>query len=146
MRSKPVILAALLLAAFSVNLDTTLVNVALPSLVRELHASTSQLQWVVDAYSLVFAALLLASGSLSDRLGRKGFLLAGLGVFGVASFAAGLTTTTGQLIVARCFMGLGAAMIFPTTLSLISNAFTERGERARAIGLRGATLRDAAAT
>src|SRR6476661_7478356 len=137
---RPLILVSLLLAAFVINLDITIVNVALPTLVRELHASTSQLQWVVDAYSLVFAALLLASGSLSDRLGRKGFLLAGLGVFGVASFAAGLTTTSGQLIVARCFMGLGAAMIFPSTLSLISNVFTERGERARAIGLWGATV------
>jgi EmrB/QacA subfamily drug resistance transporter len=107
--------------------------------VRELHASTSQLQWVVDAYSLVFAALLLACGSLSDRVGRKGVLLAGLGVFGVASIAGGLTATAGELIVARCFMGLGAAMIFPATLSLISNVFTERAARARAIGLWGAT-------
>src|SRR6266436_2852273 len=113
MRSKPMILIALLLAAFVINLDTTLVNVALPTLVGELHATTSQLQWVVDAYNLVFAALLLTSGSLSDRLGRKGFLLSGLVVFGAASVAGGLTDTAGQLIVARCFMGLGAAMIFP---------------------------------
>ena len=139
MRRRPLILVSLLLAAFVINLDITIVNVALPTLVRELHATNSQLQWVVDAYNLVFAALLLASGSLSDRLGRKGFLLAGLGVFGVASIAGALTTTAGQLIVARCFMGLGAAMIFPATLSLISNVFTERTERARAIGLWGAT-------
>src|SRR5256885_10450521 len=109
-QSKPLILASLLLAAFVINLDTTIVNVALPSLIRELHASTSQLQWVVDAYSLVFAALLLAAGSLSDRVGRKGMLLAGLGVFGAASVAGGFMTTPGQLIVARCLMGLGAAM------------------------------------
>jgi EmrB/QacA subfamily drug resistance transporter len=134
-----VTLASLLLAAFAINLDITIVNVALPSLVRELHASTSQLQWVVDAYSLVFAALILAAGSLSDRLGRKGFLLAGLGVLGAASVAGGLTQNGAQLIVARCFMGLGAAMIFPSTLSLISNVFTERAERARAIGLWGAS-------
>src|SRR6185503_20426623 len=139
MRRRPLILVSLLLAAFVINLDITIVNVALPTLVRELHATNSQLQWVVDAYNLVFAALLLASGSLSDRLGRKGFLLAGLGVFGAASIAGGLTDTAGQLIVARCFMGLGAAMIFPATLSLISNVFTERAERARAIGLWGAT-------
>src|SRR5947209_10468039 len=137
---RPLILVSLLLAAFVINLDITIVNVALPTLVRELHASNSQLQWVVDAYSLVFASLLLAAGSLSDRLGRKGFLIAGLAVFGVASVAGGLTSTPGQLIVARCFMGLGAAMIFPPTLSLISNVFTERGERARAIGLWGATI------
>src|SRR5437660_6623807 len=91
--NKPLILAALLLAAFVINLDITIVNVALPSLVRELHASNSQLQWVVDGYNLLFAALLLAAGSLSDRLGRKGFLVAGLGVFGAASVAGGLTTS-----------------------------------------------------
>ena len=138
MRSKPMILIALLLAAFVINLDTTLVNVALPSLVRELHATTTQLQWVVDAYNLVFAALLLTFGSLSDRLGRKGMLLAGLTVFGAASLAGGFTTSPAQLIAARSVMGLGAAMTFPATLSLISNVFTERRERARAIGLWGA--------
>ena len=138
MRSKAMILAALLLAAFLVNLDTTLVNVALPDLVRDLHATTTQLQWVVDAYNLVFAALLLTSGSLSDRFGRKGMLLAGLAVVGAASLAGGLTASAGQLIAARAVMGLGAAMSFPATLSLISNVFTERRERARAIGLWGA--------
>jgi EmrB/QacA subfamily drug resistance transporter len=138
MRSKPMILAALLLAAFLVNLDTTLVNVALPAMVRQLHATTTQLQWVVDAYNLVFAALLLTFGSLSDRFGRKGMLLAGLAVVGTASLAGGFTTTPAQLIAARAVMGLGAAMTFPATLSLISNVFTERRERARAIGLWGA--------
>src|SRR5437016_10969380 len=139
MRSKPVILVALLLAAFLVNLDTTLVNVALPALVRELHATTTQLQWVVDSYNLVFAALLLTFGSLSDRFGRKRMLLAGLTVFGAASLAGGFTTSPAQLIAARAVMGLGAAMTFPATLSLIANVFTERRERARAIGLWGAT-------
>jgi EmrB/QacA subfamily drug resistance transporter len=138
MRSKPVILVALLLAAFLVNLDTTLVNVALPAMVRELHATTTQLQWVVDAYNLVFAALLLTFGSLSDRFGRKGMLLAGLAVVGAASLAGGFTTSAAALIAARAVMGLGAAMTFPATLSLISNVFTERRERARAIGLWGA--------
>ena len=138
MRSKPMILVALLLAAFLVNLDTTLVNVALPALVRELHATTTQLQWVVDSFNLVFAALLLTFGSLSDRFGRKGMLLAGLAVFGTASLAGGFTTSPAQLIAARSVMGLGAAMTFPATLSLISNVFTERKERARAIGLWGA--------
>src|SRR5579859_3020202 len=132
------ILVALLFAAFLVNLDTTLVNVALPALVRELHATTTQLQWVVDAYNLVFAALLLTFGSLSDRYGRKGMLLAGLTVVGGASLAGGFTTTSAQLIAARAVMGLGAAMTFPATLSLISNVFTGRRERARAIGLWGA--------
>src|SRR5256886_6281579 len=138
MRSKPMILVALLLAAFAVNLDTTMVNVALPSLVRELHATTTQLQWVVDAFNLAFAALLLTFGSLSDRFGRKGMLLAGLTVFGTASLVGGFTTSPAQLIAARAVMGLGAAMTFPATLSLISNVFTQRRERARAIGLWGA--------
>src|SRR5215471_17117813 len=138
MRRKPLILISLLLAAFAINIDTTIVNVALPTLVRQLHASNSQLQWVVDAYNLVFAGSVLAAGSLSDRFGRKGMLLAGLTVFGVASLAGGLMNNPGQLIAARAVMGLGAAMVFPSTLSLISNVFTERGERARAIGLWGA--------
>src|SRR6202453_2070258 len=138
MRTKPLILTALLLAAFLVNLDTTLVNVALPALVRELHATTTQLQWVVDSFNLVFAALLLTFGSLSDRFGRKGMLLAGLIVFGTASLAGGFTSSPAQLIAARAVMGLGAAMTFPATLSLMSNVFTGRTERAQAIGLWGA--------
>ena len=139
MQRRPLILLSLLLAAFAINLDTTIVNVALPTLVRELHSSDSQLQWIVDAYNLVFAAALLTAGSLSDRFGRKGMLLAGLALFGLASIAGALTTSSSQLIAARCVMGLGAAMVFPATLSLISNVFIERAERARAIGMWGAT-------
>ena len=138
MHRKPLILVSLLLAAFAINLDTTIVNVALPTLVRELHASNSQLQWVVDAFNLLFAGSVLAAGSLSDRFGRKGMLLAGLAVFGVASLAGGLTDSAGELIAARAVMGVGAAMVFPATLSLIANVFTERSERALAIGLWGA--------
>ena len=138
MKRKPLILISLLLAAFVINLDTTIVNVALPTLVRELHASNSQLQWVVDAFNLLFAASVLAAGSLSDRFGRKGMLLDGLSVFGAASLAGGLMGSPGQLIAARSVMGVGAAMVFPSTLSLISNVFTERRERALAIGLWGA--------
>src|SRR3984957_7829238 len=145
MRLKPLILIALLLAAFAVNLDTTIVNVALPTLVRELHASDSQLQWVVDAFNLLFAASVLAVGSLSDRFGRKGMMLAGLSVFGLASLAGGLMDSSGQLITARAVMGVGAAMVFPSTLSLLTHVFTERGERARAIGLWGALPRMAIA-
>jgi EmrB/QacA subfamily drug resistance transporter len=140
MKPKPLILISLLLAAFVINLDTTIVNVALPTLVRELHASNSQLQWVVDAFNLLFAGSVLAFGSLSDRFGRKGMLLAGLSVFGLASLAGGLMDSAGALIAARSVMGVGAAMVFPSTLSLITNVFTERGERAQAIGLWGATI------
>ncbi len=138
MKSKPLILISLLMAAFVINLDTTIVNVALPTLVRELHASNSQLQWIVDAFNLLFAGSVLALGSLSDRLGRKGMLLAGLLVFGLASLAGGRTDSAGALIAARAVMGLGAAMVFPSTLSLLTNVFTERQERALAIGLWGA--------
>ena len=118
MRGKGLILATLCLAALIINLDTTIVNVALPALVRQTGATTTDLQWVVDAYNLTFAALLLAAGSLSDRLGRKGMLLAGLGVFGAASLAGSFAVTVGQLIAARAVMGLGAAMMFPSTLSI----------------------------
>jgi EmrB/QacA subfamily drug resistance transporter len=138
-RRRGLILASLLLAAFAINLDTTIVNVALPTLVRELDASTVQLEWIVDAYNLMFAALVLAAGNLGDRLGRKGVLLSGLGVFGVATLAGGFGSSPGELIAARAAMGLGAALIFPATLSLLTNVFTERRERARAIGLWGAT-------
>jgi MFS family permease len=135
MESKGVALAALCSAVMILNLDITIVTVALPDLVRQTGATTTDLQWVVDAYNLVFAALVLVAGSLSDRLGRKGMLLAGIGVFGAASLAGSFATSAGELIGARAVMGLGAAMMFPSTLSLLSNVFTERHERARALGL-----------
>src|SRR5690348_18220897 len=97
-RHKGWILFALCLAALIINVDVTIVNVALPSLVRELGATTTSLQWIVDAYTLVFAALILAAGSLSDRVGRKGILLLGLGVFSVGSLAGSFASTSGQLI------------------------------------------------
>src|SRR3954452_3516150 len=106
---KPVVLLSLLLAAFVINLDTTIVNVALPTLVRDLHASNSQLQWFVDAFDLLFAGSELAARSLLDRCGRRGMLLAGLAVFGLASLAGGLTSTPGALIATRALMGVGAA-------------------------------------
>src|SRR4029450_4566558 len=118
MTRKPLVLGSLLLAAFAINLDTTIVNVALPTLVRELDASPTGREWGAGADTLVCAALVLGSGNLSDRLGRKGVLLAGLGVFGVASVAGGLGSNPGELIAARAVMGLGAALIFPATLSL----------------------------
>src|SRR5213592_4798393 len=125
-RRKGLILFALCLAALIINIDVTIVNVTLPSLVRELGATTTNLQWVVDAYTLVFAALILAAGSVSDRVGRKGVLLIGLGVFSAGSLAGSFCTTPGQLIAARALMGLGAAAMFPATLSLLTNVFTER--------------------
>ena len=133
------VLIVLCVAVFAINVDTTIVNVALPSLSKELGTSTSGLQWVVDAYNLAFAALVLAAGSLSDRFGRKGALMCGLIIFGAATTAGAFGTTTGQLIVARVAMGIGAAIIFPNTLSILTNVFHDRAERAKAIGIWGAT-------
>lgn len=138
-RRRWLVLAVLCLAVFTILVDTSIVNVALPSLVRELDASTRDLLWVVDAYNLVFAALVLAAGSLSDRYGRKGALIAGLAVFGVASALGSTANDPTQLIAARAVMGVGAAFVFPSTLSIITNVFTDRAERATAIGIWGAT-------
>ena len=115
--------------------DNTIVNVAIPTLNHDLGASTTQLQWIVDAYTLVFSALLLAMGHFGDRFGRKRALQLGLGLFAVTSGLAALATTSGQLIGARALMGIGAALIFPATLAILVNVFTEPKERAAAIGI-----------
>src|SRR3954451_15457822 len=133
------VVGVLCLAVLTINIDTTIVNVALPTMARELQAGTSELQWIGDAYIPTFAALVLTAGSLGDRFGRRGALLAGLGVFGVFSMVGGLLHSPAQLIVVRGVMGIGAAFIFPTTLSIIANLFPDRAERAKAIGLWGAT-------
>ena len=118
-----------------ITIDTTILNIAIPSLVRSLNASTSQLQWIIDGYTLVFAGLLLTGGALGDRFGRKGALQLGLVLFGLASMASSLATSANQLIVTRAFMGVGAALIMPATLSLLTNMFHEPRERAKAIGV-----------
>ncbi|MDA8056806.1 MAG: DHA2 family efflux MFS transporter permease subunit [Actinomycetota bacterium] len=128
-------LAVLCVSLLIVSLDNTVLNVALPTLVRDLHASSSGLQWVMDAYAVVFAGLLLVQGSLGDRLGRKWVFLAGLVVFAVGSAASAFSHTTGMLVGARAFMGIGAAAIMPSTLSILTNVFVEPRERARAIGI-----------
>ena len=115
-------------------------NVALPSLTRQLGATTRDLQWIVDAYNLAFAALVLGAGSLGDRFGRRPVLITGLVGFAVASGAGALCDGAGQLVVVRLVMGVFAAMIFPTTLSIITNAFPERRKRAGAIGVWGAVV------
>jgi EmrB/QacA subfamily drug resistance transporter len=137
-RQRLLVLATVCVAAFAINLDTTIVNVALPDLARQLHASTRDLQWVVDAYNLSFAALVLTAGSLGDRFGRRPALLIGLAGFGVSSAVGALVTSAPALIAVRFVMGASAAVIFPTTLSIITNAFPDRAERAKAIGLWGA--------
>ena len=122
-----------------VTLDNTVLNVALPTLVDKLHASSSDLQWTVDAYVLVFAGLLLVSGSLADRVGRKRTFLAGLAVFAACSTWAAFSGSVGSLIAARASMGIGGALIMPSTLAIITNTFTVPHQRQRAISLWAAT-------
>ncbi len=134
------ILATVCLAALTINLDTTIVNVALPSLARELDAGTRDLLWVVDGYNLAFAAFVLAMGSLSDRFGRRPALVLGLACFALTSGLAALVDSVEALIALRVLMGMSAALIFPTTLSIIANAFPDRRERAAALGVWGAAV------
>ena len=128
-------LTVLCVSLLVIVIDNTIVNVALPTLVRELGTSVSDLQWVVDAYTLVFAGLLLTAGSLGDRFGRKGALTVGLIIFGGASATAAFAGGVGALVAARAVMGIGAALIMPATLSILTNVFTDTRERALAIGL-----------
>lgn len=125
-------LAVLSLSLVIIGLDNTILNVALPTLVRELGATASELQWMVDSYVLVFAGLLLTMGALGDRFGRKLALNIGLVIFGLASIAAAYVDSATGLIAARAFMGIGGALIMPSTLSIITNVF-EGPERGRAI-------------
>jgi EmrB/QacA subfamily drug resistance transporter len=128
-------LAVLCITLLIVSLDNTIVNVALPTLVRELHASSSQLQWIVDAYAVVLAGLLLVAGSTGDRFGRKWVFMTGLACFAVGSVAAAFSATPHWLIATRAIMGAGAAMIMPSTLSILTNIYRKPEERARAIGI-----------
>jgi len=117
-----------------ISLDNTVLNVALPSIARSLNASATDLQWIIDAYVLVFAALLLTTGSIGDKVGRKKALQIGLVLFGIGSLAAALSTTTTMLIAARAFLGLAGAMMMPATLSIVSATFPPH-ERPQAIAL-----------
>ncbi len=128
------ILAVLNLSLLVIVVDNSILNVAVPTLQRVLHASNSELQWMVDSYTLVFAGLLLTAGSLGDRFGRRGALQFGMAVFGIGSVASALVHTPTQLIFTRGFMGIGGAFIMPATLSIITNVFPPE-ERGRAIAL-----------
>jgi EmrB/QacA subfamily drug resistance transporter len=132
-------LGVLCVSLLAIVVDNTIVNVALPTLARDLDADVSQLQWVVDAYTLVFAALLLLAGALGDRFGRRRTLLSGLAVFTLASAAAAYSGGVELLIVSRALMGAGAAFIMPATLSLVISLFADPRERAMAVGLWAAT-------
>jgi EmrB/QacA subfamily drug resistance transporter len=127
-------LAVVCVSVTVIVLDNTIMNVALPSIADSLNANSSQLQWIVDAYTLVFASLLLSAGTIGDRYGRRGTLMSGLAIFGVGSVLAAFSTGPWMLIGFRGLMGIGAAAIYPTTLSIITNMFTGK-ERGRAIGI-----------
>jgi EmrB/QacA subfamily drug resistance transporter len=133
-REKVIVLFTMCFALAMAMLDNTVVNVALPRISRDLGAGVSELQWIVDGYVLAFASLLLTGGILGDRFGRKRLFLAGLAVFTIASVACGLSSSTTQLILARGLQGVGAALLMPGTLAIITVTFPPQ-ERARAIGL-----------
>jgi EmrB/QacA subfamily drug resistance transporter len=123
-----------------VGLDTTIVNVALPSIRNDLHASVSGLQWTIDAYTLVLASLLMLGGSTADRIGRKRIFRAGLVIFSLGSLLCGLAPTLGLLIAARVLQAIGGSMLNPVAMSIIRNVFDDPRERAQAIGAWGAVF------
>jgi EmrB/QacA subfamily drug resistance transporter len=134
------VLVVLCAAALIINVDNTILNVALPTLVRGLHATSSQLQWIVDSYAMVFAGLLLVSGSMADRFGRRKFFLLGLAVFGAGSIAAAFSGSVDLLIPSRALMGVGAALTIPSSLSIVNDVFRDPRQRARAIGAWGGII------
>ena len=134
------ILVVVCASALIVNVDNTILNVALPTLVRKLAATSSELQWIVDSYAMVFAGLLLVGGSLADRFGRKRFFLIGLIVFAAGSVGAAFSGSVDVLIGWRAVMGAGAALTIPASLSIVNDVFRDRAERARAIGAWAGTI------
>jgi len=128
-------LALLALADFLVILDSTIVNIALPSIGRELHATTAQLSWVITAYILAFGGLLMLGGRLADLFGRRRLFIGGLVVFGLASLAGGLSTSIESLILFRALQGAGAAALAPAARSLVTVLFDEGPERSKALGI-----------
>jgi EmrB/QacA subfamily drug resistance transporter len=127
------ILVVLCFSLLVIVLDNSILNVAVPTIVRDLDASNSQIQWIIDSYTLVFAGLLLTMGSIGDRFGRRGALQAGFALFGLGSLLSALAGSASQLIATRAFMGIGGALIMPATLSIITNVFPAK-ERGKAIG------------
>jgi EmrB/QacA subfamily drug resistance transporter len=137
---RPAALAVLCIAVLIVNLDNTILNVALPTLVLQLHAGTEELQWIVDAYALVFGGVMLTCGSLADRIGRRRVFVVGLAVFGAGSLGATFATGVDPLIAWRAVMGAGAAATIPSGLSIVNNLFRQPAERARAVGIWSGTI------
>ncbi|MFE9562256.1 MFS transporter [Streptomyces sp. NPDC006487] len=133
-RRRWTVLAVCALSMFLIGVDTTIVNVGLPAIGRGLEAGTRGLEWVVDAYTVVLASLLIASGALADRFGRRRVFRCGLAVFGLASLACALAPSLGFLVAARAVQGVGASMLSPVALAIVVNAMPDPRERARAIG------------
>src|SRR5580693_3119263 len=133
-------LAVTCLSVIVVNLDLTILNITLPAISAALHAGTGDLQWLVDAYQLVFAAVMLPAGVIGDRVGRKRLLLAGLAVFLAASLWCALSVSAGELIAARALMGRGAGIVFPLSLAVVSAAFGDDDDRPKAIGILAAAV------
>jgi EmrB/QacA subfamily drug resistance transporter len=139
-RRRLLVLAICCSSLFIVGLDNTIVNLALPSIRRDLGSSLSGLQWVVDAYTLVLASLLLLGGSTGDRIGRRRTFQTGLMLFGVGSLLCSVAPGTGWLIAFRAVQAVGGSMLNPVAMSIITNVFTERAERAKAIGVWGSVI------
>src|SRR4051794_41372380 len=135
MSGRRLILVVMCAGLFLVQLDVSIVNVALPSIRADLEPSAAGLQWVVDGYAIALASLMLAGGTIGDLHGHRRVVLAGLALFGAASLAAGAAPTNAVLVAARVAQGVGAALLLPGTLAIITHAFPEAGVRARAIGV-----------
>ncbi|MGV9826992.1 MFS transporter [Gordonia sp. NPDC003429] len=139
-RRKMAILATCCLSLLIVSMDATIVNVALPSIRTDLHADVSQLQWVIDVYTLVLASLLMISGAAADRYGRRRVFQIGLTTFAIGSLACSLAPTVGVLIAARALQAIGGSMLNPVAMSIITQVFVDPRERARAIGVWGSVV------
>lgn len=139
-RRRVLVLAICCMSLLIVSLDVTVLNVALPAMQRDLHASTAGLQWTIDAYTLVLAALLMLAGSTADRVGRKKVFMAGLVVFAAGSLLCSLAPNLELLVAARMVQAVGGSMLNPVAMSIITNTFTDPRERARAIGAWGAVV------
>src|ERR1022692_5182023 len=134
------ILAICCMSLLIVGLDVTIVNIALPSIQRELHATVSGLQWIIDAYTLVLASFLMLFGSTADRVGRRRIFQTGLIAFTLGSLLCSLAPSLGWLVVFRMIQAIGGSMLNPVAMSIIVNTFTDPRERARAIGIWGGTV------
>ncbi|HEX8518431.1 MAG TPA: MFS transporter [Pseudonocardia sp.] len=139
-RRRLLVLAICCSSLFVVGLDNTIVNLALPAVRRDLGSSLSGLQWVIDAYTLVLASLLLLGGSTGDRIGRRRTFQIGLTLFGAGSLLCSLAPSTGSLVAFRALQAVGGSMLNPVAMSIITNVFTERAERAKAIGVWGSVI------